>query len=283
MLYTAFIADMVNSKKLLKEDREQIQIYIKDCLGVLNNIFKPSLKFEVIFSAGDEVQGLFKSPTAAFLYLRLLKMLLSPLRIRCGTGVGEWEVKIPDGTSAEQDGTAYHKARDAISITHDRKGCNFIFNSGNENDIVINTLANTSFLFSVKQSRYQSNILLLTELMNPIFDSNLMDLNSFGKMSALIGRKSNLEFYRNPGNSVKNDMNLFKEIQTGNDPFDISASPGTDNKLTLKETLKKGISAKISNITGTSRQNMDNVIKTANIPEIRELDVVTLLLINKVF
>ena len=277
------MADIINSKKLSKGEREQIQIFIKTCLGTLNSIFKPSLEFDVIFSAGDEVQGLFTSPTSAFLYLRLLKMVLSPLQIRCSIGVGEWDVRIPNGTSSEQDGPAYHNARAAISNAYNRNDYSVLFNSNNENDIYINTLINTSFLFVKKQSQYQNQVLLLTELMLPLFDSNAMDLQTFAQIFNLIQNKVNQEFYINDKNKSENKINLFNEILTDFEPFYIFSPSILESKFVFTSTLKKGLSTKISNITNTSRQNIDNVIKTGNITEIRNIDATTLLLIYRTF
>ncbi|OGO80778.1 MAG: hypothetical protein A2Y21_06180, partial [Clostridiales bacterium GWC2_40_7] len=246
-------------------------------------IFKPSLEFDVIFSAGDEVQGLFKSPTSAFLYLRLFKMILSPLQIRCGIGVGEWDVRIPNGTSSEQDGPAYHNARAAILNAHDRNDYSVLFNSNNENDIYINTLANMSFLFAKKQSQYQNQVLLLTELLIPLFDSNAMDLQAFAQIFTLIQNKVDQEFYIFTKNKSESKIDLFNKIPTDFEPFYVFSPSILESGFTLTSTLKKGLSTKISNITNTSRQNIDNVIKTANIAEIRNIDLTTLLFIYKTF
>lgn len=283
MLYTAFIADIINSKKLSKDDREQLQVFIKICLNTLNNVFKSSLEFDVIFSAGDEVQGLFKYPTSAFLYLRLLKLILSPLKIRCGIGIGDWDVKIMNGTSNEQDGSAYHNARTAISNAHNRDNFNVLFNSNNINDIYVNTLTNTSLLFVKKQSQYQNKILLLTELINPLFDSKSMDSLAFIQIFKLAQKKFEQEFYNNFDNKLKPRSSLFNEIPTGFEPFYIFSESIFKNKFSLISTLKKGLSAQISNITKTSRQNIDSVIKAGNIAEIRNIDVSTLLFIHKNF
>jgi SatD family (SatD) len=283
MLYAAFIADIVNSKKLSKVNREQLQVFVKACLDILNNIFQPSLEFDVIFSAGDEVQGLFKSPVSAFLYLRLFKMILSPVQIRCGLGVGEWDVRIPNGSSNEQDGSSYHNARAAILNVHNRTDCSVLFNSNNENDIFINTLINASSLFAKKQSPYQNQMLLLTELMMPLFDTNSMNPNTLMQISVLLQKKSEQEFYITVKNKAKKNINMFNIIPSDFEPFYIFSPSIIESKLVLNSTLKKGLSTRISNITKTSRQNIDNVIKSGNIAEIRSMDTAALLLINKTF
>lgn len=284
MTYSALIVDIVNSKKLLKEDREQLQILLKTCLEILNRIFKPSLEFEMIFSAGDEVQGLFRSPAAAFLYFRLFQIIFAPLQIRCGIGVGEWDVRIGNGTSAEQDGPAYHKAREAIANAHRQNTYRVIINTGNENDIIINSLANTSFLLTKRLNPYQYQILLLTELLHPFFDSMTMDLQAFTQLFSLVNHKITWDYDQNKTNKTnktKKNFDLSKELPAGLEPFQIFSPSSLEAGFTLTTTFKKGLSKKIANITNTSRQNIDNVLKTANIAEIRRVDAVTLLLIHR--
>ena len=283
MLYTALVADITNSKKFSKNERKQIQIFIKMCLENLNSIFKPSIKFDVIFSAGDEFQGLFASPIAAFLYLRLLKMILSPVQIRCGIGVGKWDVRIPDGTSSEQDGSAYHNARIAISNAHDKSDYSVLLNSNSENDIFINALMNISFLFAKKQSTYQNELLLLTEMMFPLFSNEIIDIKSFPLMFKLLNNKTDKDFYVGSKSKSGSKINLINSILPDFEPLNLLSSSILKKKLIISETWKKGYSTKIANITNTTRQNIDNIIKSGNIIEIRNIDATTLLLIDKTF
>lgn len=284
MSYTALIIDIVDSKKLSKNEREHLQLFIKDSLGALNNIFRPSLVFEVIFSAGDEVQGLFKTPSAAYLYLRLLKLILAPLQLRSGLGVGDWDIRIPNGTSTEQDGSAYHNARSAISDAHNKNDSNILLKADHANDIYINTLINVSSLLENNQSYYQSQILLLIELMIPIFDPDAMDESSFTQTHSLLRSKTKYDFYTQ---SIKNQpesiMNLLNNIPLTFEPFYVFAQENAEYKLILPSTIKRGLSTKIAAISQTSRQNIDNVIKTGNIAEIRNLNATALMLINQTF
>ena len=234
-------------------------------------------------SGGDEVQGLFKSTSATFLYFRLFKMLLSPLDVRCGIGIGEWDVRITNGTSAEQDGPAYHQARTAIVNAHDRNGYHVLFNSNHENDIILNTLANTSWLFTKRQSPYQNQVLLLVELMHPFFDNEAMNLLAFSDIFKLVQTKTE-RLYKNTKRTADNKHNMFNELTAADsEPFHIFSPTTLESRLTLATTLKKGLSTKISFITNTSRQNVDNVIKAAYIGEIRKIEAATLLLISKTF
>ena len=120
--YTALIIDLKSSRKYNIRARNNIQEYIMHVVDVLNYIFRKSLEKDVDFSAGDEIQGLFSSTKAAYLYFRMFSMLVSPIEIRAGIGIGSWEVVIKDAGTTAQDGRAYHNARYAIKAVEESKG-----------------------------------------------------------------------------------------------------------------------------------------------------------------
>lgn len=281
MKYSAFMIDIVNSRKLSKENREEVQYYIKECIETLNRVFKPSLAFEVVFSAGDEVQGLFNNPVAAFMYYRLLKLMLSPIEIRCGIGVGEWDVKIINGTSTEQDGSVYHNAREAINLAHQGSGNNILFNSHSETDVYLNTLLNTSYLLMSKQSFYQSQIQLLVELMYPFLEQSSMDMERVKDLFTLLKERENKAFYLKVS---KNKGCIFQNISStfiDSEPINIVAESIYQDSMLIESSVRKGISTKISNITNTTRQNIDKVIKSGNISAIRNIDLTSIVYIER--
>lgn len=53
----------------------------------LNMLFSKEFQCEVMFSAGDEVQGLFDNVISALLYFRLLEMLMAS----CGNQSWNWD------------------------------------------------------------------------------------------------------------------------------------------------------------------------------------------------
>ena len=282
MSYTALMMDIVNSKKITKDNREELQKYIKTCLLVLNNLFKPSLEFDVIFSAGDEFQGLFANPHSAFMYFRLLRMILYPLKIRCGIGVGDWEVRINDGTSSEQDGSAYHNARNAIQETEAMEGHNVLLDSNDNNDFLINTLLNASIHLTGMQSDYQSEISFIVELLNPLMDSVGMDQDSFKDLLKLYGSKNHKLF------SMKKDMNFNMKYDNGFEvcevnPINIFPDIIKNQGMHLESNIRKGIPTQISSITGTTRQNIDSMLKRANTAVIRNIDLTIILYLYKNF
>jgi hypothetical protein len=120
--YTVLIMDLKKSRSYSVEDRNSIQKYIVTVIKKLNEVFSSSLARDVEFSAGDEIQGLFISTESAYLYFRMFYMLISPVEIKAGIGIGEWNIKIENASTTAQDGPAYHNARNAIENVKDSLG-----------------------------------------------------------------------------------------------------------------------------------------------------------------
>lgn len=272
--YSALIIDIKNSRKYEGKDRGSIQNYIKASISALNNIFRSALKFEIIFSAGDEVQGLFTNPSAAFLYYRLLDLLIAPVETRAGIGIGDWDVKIDGGTSSEQDGSAYHNARLAINSADDKDGYDFLINSGNENDIFVNAFFNTSSLLMNQQTEKQNQLMLLIELMYPIVKTDSMDINFLSSLSDLLFQKSTFEFFAKwKWPITSNKTSLIKEI----DSYCVS-----NNSFHYAGKIK-GLSLQLANMTGATRQNIEKILKAGNVNQIRDIHIVTLRMMDKVY
>lgn len=137
--YVCLIIDIEKSKKYSIDNRNQIQFYMDKYIRSLNMLFSKEFQCEVMFSAGDEVQGLFDNVISALLYFRLLEMLMHPVAIRAGIGIGEWTIKMEPRMSTKQDGPAYHNARRAIEEVHDRQLQNIRIYSEEDDDILLNT------------------------------------------------------------------------------------------------------------------------------------------------
>ena len=104
--------DIVDSRKY--KNRNEIQEFMKCIIVYLNKIFYKSLKKPLMFSAGDEIQGLFYEPLAAYLCVRFCMMICYPVKIRAGIGYGELAFDNENWKSTELDGELYHNARYAI-------------------------------------------------------------------------------------------------------------------------------------------------------------------------
>lgn len=280
--YSALIIDLKKSRAYNRIDRTDIQNHIKNSVSVLNKVFDNGLELDVVFSAGDEVQGLFSSPMTAYLYFRLFNMLISPVEIRAGIGVGEWDVRIESNISNEQDGSAYHNARYAIENVEDSLGyCVLVF-SKNKKDIYVNSAINTATTLVNNQSEYQNELYLLSELMYPIDINNTLRLNSFLELSDLIAQKNRIGYYRSrksgrnirsyPLTAVQNDLNF--ECN----PINALAD---EPQFYISSGKIKGLPAKLAKILGTSRQSIEKSIKAGNIYQARNSAITALKLMDK--
>ena len=143
--YVSLIIDIEKSRMYEVDERNEIQNYMSNCIDKLNILHQKNIEFPLTFSGGDELQGLFKDVTTGILYYRLFEMLMAPVRVRAGIGIGEWTVKVEDGLSTQQDGPAYHKARKAIEDVYKKQSQNVRIFSGKD-DILANHLMNASIV-----------------------------------------------------------------------------------------------------------------------------------------
>ncbi len=113
-LHVALIGDLVASREL--SDRGRVQRRLKAILEDLNlRLGRKSLAAPLALTAGDEFQGLLRSPDAAVAILVRLAEDLFPLRIIYGLGRGTLSTPVGRQVAA-LDGPCFHRARGAIEI-----------------------------------------------------------------------------------------------------------------------------------------------------------------------
>ncbi len=279
--YTALIIDLKRSRDYLIEDRNSIQNYIFTVIQNLNKVFSNTLARDVEFSAGDDVQGLFCSPQSAYLYFRMFNMLVSPVEIRAGIGIGEWNVKIENASTAAQDGPAYHNARYAIKNVEDALGYSVLIYSKSEVDLFLNAVINTSSALTNNHSEYQNELMLLSELFYPVDYKRIIDKFELKLIFKILRLKTHLNFYtyfkkRKSENKYPFDVIDFMKIE----PFPIDAADD-DSTFYISSGRKRGMAGQISELLGISRQSIDKTLKIANIFEERNSTIVALKFMNK--
>lgn len=279
--YAALIIDLKSSKKYNVRDRNNIQEYIMRVIDVLNNIFKESLEKKVDFSAGDEIQGLFSSAKAAYLYFRLLSMLVSPIEIRAGIGIGTWEVVIKDAGTTAQDGRAYHNARYAIKAVEESKGYSVLLFSRRSSDIIVNSLLNSTALIINKQSTYQNEIMLLSELLYPINDDEIINTFKLREIFELLNFKHDFFLYNYSHTFYmkgKQKNSIFQKIDYYN--IEIESKPVSflhnNSSFYVEEGRVRGLPSQLADLIGVSRQSVEKAIKLGSIFEARNLAITTL-------
>lgn len=273
--YTALIVDIKKSRQFDVGERTRIQNYIIECINVLNRLFKPSLAFDVVFSAGDEFQGLFTKPAAAFLYYQFLDTLIFPVQTRAGIGVGEWTVKVVGGKSTEQDGSAFHNARQAIEKTNKGAGEIAIL-SENREDIFLNEYFTLKNILYMKLTRKQRQLLIMSEIMYPIGNALYMDMAIYPEIYRLVDQHK---------------MFVSEEASKENRPYDMHKirlrEPVAENHIVDENRLvyfqkQKGLPAELAVITGKTRQNMESILKAGNLTKIRDLHLVILAMMDRI-
>lgn len=278
--YSTIMIDIVDSRKY--ENRNEVQEFLKYIIEYLNNIFYKSLKKPLMFSAGDEIQGLFYDPLAAYLCVRFCMMICFPVKIRAGIGYGELAFDNEKWVSSELDGEVYHNARYAIESFSDKGSFGIRINTKTKKNKYLNAMLYSSQLFQKQQSLHAQNVRLVAELLFPIFDDKIMvpytdfkeRLNTILKMKAHI--KSNMQSlsYVSGGKIHKSGMQtqifvLNEIVQVYNVPISVFLE---DSSIIVENTWKKGMSTMISEILGTSRQNIDKHIRLGKVKENRSID-----------
>lgn len=115
-MYCAMIGDLINSKKLLAEDRAAIQERLKALLNGVNENFSSFLVSPFLMTLGDEFQGVLTAAKPALEIIEFLgqNLLEFPIQIRYGIGIGELSTNINREQALGDDGPAYHYARQGI-------------------------------------------------------------------------------------------------------------------------------------------------------------------------
>ena len=266
--------DIENSKKYDVSERNEIQQYMNQCINNLNGLFHEDIQFEVTFSAGDELQGLFDNVVTALLYFRLFEILIAPVKIRAGIGVGDWTVKMESGLSTQQDGPAYHHAREAIDKVHGMQLQNIRICSDDMDDLV-NYLVNASLPLKRQQIYMQNMVHTLIELLFPFVAAN-ESAEKYDDIKELIEKKFEYRI-----GSKKSELYTKRNLDEMPNalPIEIDGEIGDAESM----IIKKNTATIISQILQCSRQNVDTIMRRGNSNKIRELDYVALQYVRKAF
>ena len=281
--YAVLIVDLKQSRLYSVEDRTSIQNYILEVIQKLNNVFKHKIVREIEFSAGDEIQGLFQTPDAAYLYFRLLNMLLFPVEIRVGIGIGEWNVKIKEASTTVQDGSAYHNARYAIEEVKNTMGDSILFYSGNTEDIFVNGAADAAFMMTKRHSEYQNKLMLLSELLYPVDANESIDSTKIDSLFQLTMHKERVDYYIRA--KKKTSVKCYPLGEIDYQKVRIQPMNALINETTfyVRSGRKRGLPVQLANMLEVSRQSIEKNLKSANVYAARNATIIVLKLIDKYF
>lgn len=276
---TALIIDLVGSRGYTSKHRNEIQQFMLQTVNLLNNFFQRSLLQSVDFSAGDELQGLFDTPQAAYLYLRWFSMLLNPVQIRAGIGVGTWDVRLDGKGTTGQDGTAYHNARRAIQSTNTADDYSVLLYSGSESDPTINTIIGSAAAIASKQSISQNQIMLVSELVFPICCDGApllwLWMEHPYEIINLFARKLGID---------RTSMQREKELPLDRIIFYIDYTISTQptevqkawDSFVVRSGKQRGIPTAVAGFLGVTRQTVERSLKSGNVYLIRNMVITAL-------
>lgn len=272
--YAALMIDLKRSRSYTKEDRNSIQYYIMDVINLLNTLYCREIVREVDFSAGDEIQGLFVSTEAAYLYYRMFSIWLHPVEIRAGIGVGGWDVQIDRKGTTSQDGPAYHNARLAIKNADDSEGYPVLFFSGSRSDITINTIIGGAASIMAKQSAYQNQIMLITELLFPICNYYIRAYDDITPrdIEHFLYEKSRFDHEMDKIMRPLPFDRLTGSITEIIDPVNAEEARA-ETKFYITSGKQRGIPTKLASIMDISRQTIEKTMKAGNIYTARNMAI----------
>ncbi len=273
MYYTALIFDVIQSRKF--KDRLLLQSYLKSAVDICNTLFTDLLCKPVMFSGGDEMQGLFYSAKAAYQYFAFFSRLAYPVQFRCGIGVGPLDVFSSEWLSTELDGPAYHRAREALALCHEGLEQRVIFHSASPNDRFVNGLLG-SYLLLVEAMKPKTTILYnYAEFLDSHLVPQWKDLVAhMASIEAHLRQQqllcaSTIPSYK-PSFSLTLDASCFEEPDC------------PDEDTLIRQGWKRALNGRIAHALGIRRQYVDAVVRTNNFAQIRNFEALALEMIQEV-
>lgn len=257
MAYTVLMVDIRKSRQYQQRERQELQNFCLKAVELLNGIFAEALVKNVEFSAGDELQGLFKRMDAAFLYLRLFRMLLWDVDVYAGIGHGDWTVQVVGRGTTFQDGPAYHHARKALEACKKAKDYSLVVCTDAGLDGMSSALLNSLFSLNERLTLYQSELWILLEILWPVGDPLLLNESHIRNMVDLMNDKYTLSIFYKEG-----QRSIFKTIK-GNGMFILPVQKRKDDVL-MPGHLHGAVS-KLTELTGLQQQSIDKALKKSNI------------------
>lgn len=268
--YAAIMFDIVESRRY--NDRYDVQKVLMESISYLNYLYGYAIKKEVVSSAGDEFQGLFRDLQTAFLYIRKLQLLIYPIKIRCGIGYGEIKYDVEKWTSSAIDGEAYYLCRDAINSIPKRKSNAIRFNTVSKYDKYLNTLCMSGTEIKLKQSQMVRLIELIADIILPIFP-----VKESAEFYNFILKNRIRLIEQESWNKITGKFRDAKEINIDFEQlFEMKRSIETksyfENTFYMEDFWVHGMATYIAQIINTTRQNIDRYVYLGKVKESRTTD-----------
>lgn len=149
--YLAMIGDIVDSRKIAGEHRKQVQFRLEATLDSVNQLYRDYIVSDFLITLGDEFQGLLRPNAPLYEIISHIVEGINAERskeefveLRFGIGLGRILTDIKR-VALGMDGPAFHYARNALDLSHDRKGHAIVFKAEpgtmiEQDETTINTL-----------------------------------------------------------------------------------------------------------------------------------------------
>jgi len=265
--YAALMIDLKDSRKYADAERSAIQHYWAAATKILNRMFRDAMKYEVDITSGDQIQGLFYRPEAAYLYYRLISICLHPIQTHAGIGVGSCNIQLEHKNTGGQDGEAYHAAKAASDQADADVGYPVIVLSGTPRDRILNSVIGTAAILALRHSTNQNQLFLLTELLFPL-PCRGFDPDRTGDIGELIRLKR--DFDRSFGEAQKGLLPL-ERLSSRETPRPKTPVKQKAPHFVVTAGKGRGIPQELSDLLGISRQSVDATLKNGDIFHIRNM------------
>lgn len=279
---TCLMIDLVSSRSYPTNDRKDIQNLLKQAVNLLNAVFQTSLEFDLKFSAGDSLQGVFRSPQACYLYLRLLRKIMAPVKIHAGIGYGELKLMLQESSDTnEQEGEVFYNAKLAIEEAKKSSEYSVLFYSMDQRDRVINTMINLHFALDAAQTDLQNELSLLCECMYPISYRNSVKEVYINDIPSIIKEKRSLSFFERLlyKKSIKTyPMDRMDAARLNPQPLEFSPN---NQDFFISDGRVKGFSYLLERVFELPRQGVDRSLASGKVFEERNATLCILELFEK--
>lgn len=280
---TCLMIDLVASRSYPTEDRKDIQNLLKHTISLLNAVFQTSLEFDLKFSAGDSLQGVFRSPQTCYLYLRLLRKIMAPVKIHAGIGYGELSLMLRESSDAnEQEGEVFYNAKTAIDKAKKSSEYCVLFYSMDKRDRVINSMINLHSTIDSAQTGLQNEFGLLCECMYPISFGNCIELAHFRELPEISKEKRELPFFEKllyKKNIKKHPMDCINGKSFQPLPLEFNT---IDDDFFISEGRVKGFSYMLEESFDLPRQGVEQSLTSGQVFEERNATLCIMELLEKV-
>jgi hypothetical protein len=255
----------IANRDAVGEEERKLKGFVEAACGYLNRVFSKSLQVKAEYKE-QKIQSIFSGATAAFLYYRLLKLLLYPLQIKAGIGEG----KIYLEELKTLDGPAYFNACQALEHSL-REDFNLCYISFSKSDRYLNALLQASDYLDRKQSISTNLIKLMAELYFPLFKKNAMDFFEFREdrnfLKALEYKQYFYDVLSESDTSIKGIYPQAKNYRLPEladcEIYNLEDLCSKDRPEILNCFWKRGFASKIaSSINNTTRQNVEKHLES---------------------